>query len=283
MTIAFSVTPMSQNLTLTPGEVTTGKILIANPLDAEEDFHYKVEVVPYNVSADGNEIDTETETAYSQMAKWVKLSEEGGVLAPNETRNITFEITTPADIAGGSQAAAIIVSPDEEFSGSDGLAVESTLPIASVLYANVVGETRHDAKILENTLPSFTLAPTAFATAKFNNNGNVYETAEVTITVTNAITGEAILSAESEDGNTFSEVMMPGTTREVTRALDDLPVVGVVNLEQDIRYAGEESKVDTKLVICPIWFMLVVGMVVAMVIGGVTGMIVRRRRKRVVV
>ena len=45
----FTIMPMSHQVNLAPGNTYTGSITIVNPVDATEDFHYKMDISPYGV------------------------------------------------------------------------------------------------------------------------------------------------------------------------------------------------------------------------------------------
>ena len=65
---------------------------------------------------------------------------------------------------------------------------------------------------------------------------------------------------------------MPGTTRSVKREVSNLPMVGVVRVNQTIYYNGEVSVVEKDVWICPIWFMVLAGLaLVAIVLAVVFG------------
>lgn len=282
MATKFLVTPMSQRISLVPGETTEGSIRVINPSDATSDFKYKVEILPYSMTEDG-EIDSETEGPYSQIVKWISVPEETGTVVPNESKEVKFTISVPVDAPGGAQSAAIVIVPDDAVEGEGGMKVMNSFPIASVVYATVAGETRHDTKIIGSELPNFALSSPVYATVQLANDGNTYETAEVTLTATNLITGEVILgdgTEGAENGNVYSEMVMPDNTRTVVRAIDGLPVAGVVKLEQTVEYGGESSTISSNLVIFPVWLMVVMMFLTVMVVGVIVGVVRHLRRKK---
>lgn len=281
MVASFNVSPMSKKIDLTPGETYEGKIIVNRPSGTEGDFSYQVSVVPYNVEGTDYTIDTTKVTNFSQIANWTKIENPSGSLEPNESEEIKFTINVPADVSGNSQAMALIVIPDSEQGEETGSGVTNIFSIASVVYARVAGETNHAGEVLENNIPTFATILPVYANVLIENTGNAYEVADVTINVTNSITGEKILSSESSGGNQYSEIILPETTREVSRQIDNLPAIGVVHVEQSVVYNGNTSVTSHELFILPMWFILLVILVAIAVIGGIVAIVTHKKKKKV--
>lgn len=275
----FTVLPMSQEFDLAAGQEYNGSIKIVNPADAKEDFQYKVGVSPYGVNGDEYEADLATKTNRTQIADWITIDESTGSLKPNETREIQFRIKVPENAPAGGQYAAITVSSNDDIQAGDGVAVKNIFEMASLIYANVEGETIHSGAIKENTVPGFVTSTPVTVTAELTNDGNVHENAAFRLTVKNAITGETILPTADNDGQ-FSELIMPETTRVVSREINNLPIIGVVNVSQTIYYNGETSTMEQSIVICPVWFMVAVGVTIGAIVTLITRLVIRHKRKR---
>ena len=273
----FLVTPMSQRVSLEPGQVYEGMIKIICPASATVDFNYKVGVSPYGVVGEDYSADLMSESNWTQIANWIKIEEPTGSIKPNETKEIKFTITVPKDAPGGAQHAALTVSQNDTGSNSNGLTVENVFEMASIIYASVAGETKHDAKILENEVPGFSANTPIVVSAKLDNHGNVYENASITIKAKNMLTGETILPTDENDG-VYSEIVMPDTTRNATRSIEGLPMLGLVKIEQTVIYNGESSEVVKDVLICPIWFMFLVFATIGAIIFTIV-QIIRKHRK----
>ena len=163
--------------------------------------------------------------------------------------------------------------------GGDGVAVQNVFEMASIVYAEIAGETVHEGSIIENNVPSFVTTTPISVDAFVDNNGNVHETATVTITAKNAITGEVILPTEENKGS-YAETVMPETERLIEHQIDGLPVVGIVNVTQSVYYNGDVSVAEKTVIICPIWFMVTVAVVFGAIVGLIARAIVKRNKKR---
>ena len=280
MSHSFTILPMSQSLELRPGQTWTGKLTVANPADATDDFHYLVTVEPYSVVGEDYEIDTESMLESSQIVDWINIAEPTGVLKPNGTSEVEFTITVPEEAAGGGQYAALMVTSDPEYEEAQGVAVNQSFAIGSIIYAEIDGEVLRDSSVISNSVPGFVLSTPVMASATLENNGNVHETAIIQLTVKNKLTGETIFPVDNTSKG-FAEIVMPGSTRAISRSIDNLPVVGVVSVEQTIHYGGHESSVQQDVVICPVWFMTLIVVLVLGIIGGIIGLCIRNRRRRI--
>ncbi|MBR3253547.1 hypothetical protein IKF85_02425 [Candidatus Saccharibacteria bacterium] len=275
---SFTVLPMSQRFALEPGKTYTGKLSIVNPAESTEDFHYVMSVSPYGVTGEDYDVDFATVTNRSEIVKWIKISEPTGSVKPNETKEVEFTITVPEDAAGGGQYALIAVSSNETATATEGVAVNNVFELASIVYATVSGETKHEGEILENNVPGFVVKTPVTLSALISNNGNVHEDATFVISVSNAFTGQVILPTEDNEGR-YNELIMPDTTREITREINNLPALGIIKINQTIYYLGDVKTVEKNVIICPIWFMLLLGVTILAIIGAIVGTVLKHKRR----
>lgn len=275
----FIVTPMTQKISLEAGQVYEGKIRVANPSDATRDFSFKVEVSPYGVAGEDYDADLVTKTNRTMIADWITIQTTEGTLAPNETCDIKFSVTVPEDAPAGAQYSAIVVRQDEATKETTGMNFENVFEMASIIYADVAGETIHEGNILENNIPGFSTTVPITLTAKLDNHGNVHDDATVVISVKNAITGEVYLPTGNNDGR-YTEIVIPDTTKNVSRKVESMPLLGVFNVEQTIYYNGHVSTESRTVVICPIWFMILVAVAVIATTGLVARLVYKHRLKQ---
>lgn len=279
---SFVVTPMSQEFNLEPGKTYDGKIAVANPGDSTSDFAYKISVAPYSVLGEAYDADLTTMSNHSMIVDWIKIDESIGIVKPNETKEIYFTITVPKSAPAGGQYASILVTEDVKNAASQGLEVNSVFEIASLVYANVAGETVREGEILENRIPSFVMTVPVNVGALISNTGNVHQTTTTVLEVRNLLTGEVILPTEQNSGR-YAETIMPDTTRQTSYDIANLPVVGAVKITQVVYYNGISSVEVKDVVICPIWFIVLAITLIASVIVAIVVLVKKRRKKRAVV
>ncbi len=276
----FSVTPMNQMIKLQPGEVFLTSITVVNSVNSAGEFSYKVYVVPYNVLSGEYDVDVTTMTGRTQLADWVTILNPTGTLAPNETAEVELEIQVPENVAAGGQYAAIVVGVDDEKSRTQsGMTIRNVKEIASVIYANVEGETIHGGRVLENNIPGFAATVPVKVEAIIENTGNTHEVAEVTIAASNLLTGETVLPTEFDDGK-YSEIVMPETTKFITREINGLPMLGIVKISQSIYYNYAISTEEKVVVICPIWFMALMAVTLVAIVAKIAGTIRKHKKNK---
>lgn len=279
----FTVTPMSQRFELDPGQTYEGVVTVINPSSAKEEFNYEAHVAPYGVVGEGYDVDMLTESSYNKIKDWITIENPKGVLRPNEAHEIHYKIQVPESVPAGGQYAAIVVSQDEEMEEvkDNSVAVKDVLELASLIYGEMNGETIHKGEILENNVPGFVTGAPITLEALIRNDGNIHENAQIKIRVIDACTGRKLVGDDGKTGD-YSEIVMPETTRNIAREIkNELPALGIVHVEQKITYNGKVSEVARDVIICPVWFLVLIGVV----IGAITTFIVRvvhknRKRKR---
>ena len=257
----FIVSPMSQFISLTPGQTYSGSVKVVNPSGSTADLDFSARVTPYSVIGQEYQADLATVSNFSQIVDWVQLDAPAGTIAPNSTAEIPFTITVPADAPAGGQYATIVVSQSSAVDNS----ISSVVGMASIIYADVAGETTHSGEVLDTSMPGFSfVTPVSIATT-ITNTGNVHETASVKLSVVNNVTGERIFP-KSDQPDTFSEVIMPSSTRLLVRQLEGLPALGVVGVTQTITYNGTDTTFSGVLVLCPVWFLALIAFTIFSII-----------------
>ena len=202
-------------------------------------------------------------------------------MVPNETREIEFTITVPADAPGGGQYAAIMVGVDNKNQNYDNMSVTNVLEIASIIYAKVKGDIIHKGEVVENNVPEFATDPKINLSSLIKNEGNMHEIASITVAAKNVFTGETLVSAELDNG-VYAELIMPESQRFINKEIDGLPMMGIINVQQKIYYNGETSTVEKNVIICPIWFLVLTLLTLAAIVAGVAKSIRRHKKNKTV-
>ena len=256
-TSSLTITPMSQEISLTPGETYTGTITIANPSSSAESLSYTAAISTYNVAGANYNIDLLSETSRTEIVNWMTIDHPRGTLAPNDTVDIHFTIDVPKDATPGGQYAAITIDKQDTSAADNSISIGNVYEVASIIYANVVGEVVRDGTVSSQFIPNFTTTPEFTSTATVENHGTTHEDALISFTITNAFNGSTIYPRSSSD-TSINEVIMPDTTRELSYTFKDMPALGPINITQTIDYGGQTYTESQTLFICPVWFMVII-------------------------
>ncbi len=274
----FTLTPMSQNISLQPGQVYTGSITVANPANAAKDFNYKVEISPYSVVGEDYTADLITQNNRSQISKWIKIENPTGTLKPNDVTKVNFTITVPENAPAGGQYAALLVSSADNNVSNNGITINNVFEMASLIYANVTGKMVHEGEVSEILVPGFITNTPITTNTIVKNNGNSHEFAEIAIEVKNLF-NETVYPVSGESGIT-SEIIMPETTRLITRNINDVSPLGVYHVTETVNYLGQDTVAYKTVMVCPVWFMALLLVTATAIIVAIVRSILSHRKNK---
>lgn len=269
---SMTVSPPYQKMILVPGETYSNSLTVSNASGSTRDLKYTVEVGSFSQHSDESEnskddydsMDHISKSSYNQIMDWITLGNEGGTVAPGGVVEIPYTITVPENAPGGGQYATILVI-DETTSGPAGdanIAIDQKFQFASIIYAEVAGESDMSGEISSNNIPSFLLSSPLEATSMVKNNGNVHTDASYTLQVWPLFSDEEICTNEEEPE---TSLILPETQRYHSQTCD-LPSVGIFRAKQVVKIFGEESTVEKMVVICPLWLLFLIVFVIAALI-----------------
>lgn len=270
----LTVSPMLQKIILNPGETYESTIKVSNSAGSTENMSYGVTIGSYspNKGENGKDdyatFDVSERTNRNIIADWVKLSKTDGSVEPNSHDTITYTINVPKDAPAGAQYFSILVSEkDDGRNGQKNISIGSKYQLASVVYANVAGETLEKGSIKENNMPTILTNSKLEATSMVRNDGNIYTDASYVLQVWPMFSNEELCTNEE---NAETSMILPNTERYHVQSCD-LPAVGIFRAKQIVKIFGEESVLEKTIVVCPIWLMIlvlaiIIGIIVAIVI-----------------
>ncbi|MBR2766632.1 hypothetical protein IKD67_00895 [Candidatus Saccharibacteria bacterium] len=267
--LGFTVSPANQRILLVPGQKYETSVAVSSPNDSTVDLKYSVSVGSFSLrgSEGGKDIydgdvDLSTTTSYNQIKDWITLGKDSGTVAPNSTDEVPFTINVPEDAPAGGQYATIIVSDNTEGAGENEegkSSIKNIMHIASIIYADVAGETREEGAILENNIPSFILNNNLEATSMVRNDGNVHTDASYVLQVWPLFGGEEVCTNEEKPA---TSLIMPETERYHTESCQLSPI-GIFRAKQTVKLFGEESVIEKLVFVCPIWLLFLILFVIA--------------------
>ena len=268
----MTVSPPNQRMILIPGETFKSSLSVFNSSNSETDLKYAVEVGSFSQHKsdeskdDYGSIDHISKTSYNQIVDWIKFDNSEGVLKPGETAEVGYSIEVPENAPVGGQYATILVldktNSDSEVGADENIAIDQTFQFASIIYAEVAGETKQEGQILENAMPSFMLNGDFVTESMVRNNGNVHTDAEYTLQVWPLFSDEELCTNEEEPE---TSLILPETERYHAQNCE-LPSLGIFRAKQVVKIFGEESTVEKMVIVCPLWLLFVIFFVIALVI-----------------
>ncbi|MBQ8996427.1 hypothetical protein IJ095_00125 [Candidatus Saccharibacteria bacterium] len=249
----YSVSPMYQMISLTPGETYVGNFEIVNPGDNVYNFYYQLRVEPYSVD-EANSPQLEANGDYSHIVDWIELSNPTGVIAPNEHAEARFVIDVPENAPAGGQYASIVVSSGEYRVDNSDVDLREVYETAHILYADIAGETVRKGTITDISVPSFLLSGQITGSATINNEGNVHSEAVQTMQIFPLFSNEEVYTNEEDPKKTW---IMPERSIFTSVKWDGAPSLGVFHVIYNVEYEGVKANVDKIVIVCPIWLLFI--------------------------
>lgn len=284
MKSSLSVSPTYAQIVLVPGETYTGSIKVSNPADAQTNLKYAAHVGSYVKTGDGEgessswTADSDRRESYNEILDWITLSNEEGEVAPNGSAVITYTINVPENAPAGGQYAAILVANDtDRDKGSGSVSIEEKMQIASLIYADVTGETVREGQILRNELPGFLTAGPLEAYSSVQNDGNVHTDATYVLQVWPLFSDEEICTNEEDPAETQ---VMPGTKQYHAESCNLGAVAGIFKAKQTVSIFGETSIVEKYVVLCPVWLMLIILIIIVAIIVAIVHIVRKNSKKK---
>ena len=263
----FALSPMYQQITLTPGETYVGNFEVINPGDNTIDFRYTVEIKPFSVEGLDDLSFTENGD-YNQIVDWIELSRTEGVISPNNTQEVRFTIDVPEDAAAGGQYAAILVTSEEYRLDNSTVDLREKYEASHLIYAEVAGETVRKGTVDNINVPGFLLSGNITGSSTITNEGNVHSQTTHTLQVFPLFSKEEIYTNEEKPKTTW---IMPGNSAYTSIAWEETPSVGIFHVIYNVEFEGVTSTVDKIVIVCPIWLLFVIVAVIVLVVIKILG------------
>ena len=254
----FSLSPMDQQIVLTPGDSYESSLKVSNPGSYTTDLDYEVSVEPFYRNDEASVV-FDNKNGYGEMANWITItSHQSGHLSPNETDEITFKIDVPEDAPAGGQYASVIVSSSS--SSSDDAMIKETRQIGHLIYAEISGETTRDGEIMNIDVPAFLLSGNIRGSASVKNTGNVHGVASYKLQVFPLFSNEEVYTNEE---NPEQHLILPEQTYYDETAWEETPEFGIYNVVYTVEFEGKTAQASKLVIKCPIWLLFIILFIVA--------------------
>lgn len=266
--VSMALSPATQNISLTPGQEYTGKIIIINTGTVGFDFGLKT--TPYQVDSETYDLDFDTNNVYTQLYTWISFPQDTYHIEPEQTIEVSYNVNVPESAAGGGQYATVMAYATN-LDGSDN-AVQVIPQVASLIYGRVNGpEMMPEGEVAEQSIPGFLLNGPLEITETVYNTGNVDFKVYHAVTITDFFSGDVLLDPDTKtEGGTelgsATTVVLPGTSRQQTLVWENTPKIGIVKVKQTIRFLDDEINTERIVIFCPLWLIFSVLILIVLAI-----------------
>lgn len=277
----MKIVPVANGISVNPGDVQNYQFTLENV--GTEDFDFRLYTAPYNVINEDYDVDFTTETARSQITRWITFQDDSGsfisdpvfTLKAGEKRTIVYRVSVPDDIPEGGQYCMIFAeSIPKQDGATSGVSaeIESVSRVSLILIGHGAGDTKDVAKITDFDVTGFFTAGGVDAMAKVENTGNTDFLAVYNLSV-DSIFGKNIYTSS----NNF--VVLPGSERKFSTSWADAPLFGIFKISYSVK-ALDVSKEEKHVVLILPMFMLVILLLLLTSISVWTIIWIRKRKER---
>lgn len=242
--LAMTIAPPLIKNNLSPGENWVSQIKVVN--NNSEEMTVYTQVSDFKSGPEGEvvflEINNASGTGEYLLSSWIEVEPGPIIIGPNQSRDIPFAISVPANAGPGGHYAAILVGnrPNGEVEGT-GFHVSSML--ATLLLVTVKGDIQESGDINEfYAEKEYYDHPEANFHLSFRNTGNVHLQPKGEIVITD-MWGKDKGKIEVSQGNDFGNVL-PNSIKKWTYSWDGedkLTAMGRYRAELALHY-GEQAK-----------------------------------------
>ena len=263
----FLVSPMRQQIILTPGETTKLTVTVSNPNDSKSAIDYEAFITNYTPAASTSESsfsDTEY-NIYSDIVDWVTIENSEGTVSPNEQETVVVTISVPEDAHAGGQYFVVNVKEKEDESEleEDGFMIKESYVINSEVYVTVTGDTKNTGTISNLSLPTILFKGNLSGSATVTNTGNVHSDATYTLQVFPLFSDEEVYTNEESPA---SAIILPSQTYTRSVTWKSTPKFGLYRVRFTVAFADQESVTEKLVLVCPMWFLLIILFVIVLLI-----------------
>lgn len=268
----LTVSPMLQEVVVTPGEPQQASFRISNPSSATSDLKYALSVEPFYADEQGQAV-YEAEGEHGDIVDWVKFDVPvEGSIEPNGVRDIIFTIDVPESApAGGQYFSVMVTEVTDEIGGGNGdvsgdessTTIKEIYRMAHLVYAEVTGDTIRRGEITDANVPGFLFSGQIKGVSSIKNTGNVHGKAKYTLQVFPLFSDEEVYTNVENPGEAM---ILPDRTVYNETAWEETPGIGVFNVVYTAEFEGATAKVEKMVVICPLWLLFLIVFVIAALI-----------------
>lgn len=258
--IGITVSPITDEFTLKPGQVTSRIIRVINPNDSVITL-YPVILNFTTDNENGQPIffaGTDDSKSYT-LSNWISFDREFIRIAKAEEELVKITIAAPADAEPGGHYGAVLFSTKKpDFSNKNDAEIGVVGLVGTLYLATVPGKITEKLELEQFSLPRISLTPPVNSQLVFKNNGNVHLKPKGEITVKNW-SGNQVGVIEVNEGNGN---VLPESRRRFGGSWKYRPLTtfGLYTFTLQATYGSEQVEITAikRVLIIPVWILILV-------------------------
>jgi hypothetical protein len=283
------ISPVSSNLTISPGGSKTLDVYITNITSQKATF----QAVVNDFTASSDESGTpalilnDGQSAPTHSLRKFVPTLSNVTLNPGEQKDVKVPITVPSGTPAGGYFGAVRFSAVNNASGSQNVALSAS--VASLVLLKVPGDYKEvmsiqslDVRRHDRVHTIFTNGKNLDTTIRFKNSGDIQEAPFGKITVTKS-GGKVVYTTEVNSGEAPGNVL-PGSVRKFTVPLKGIGSFGKYTVTGDFGYGqGQTLTAKTTFYVLPIpviiFLIVLIGLIIFLIVE--LPRLIKRYNKRI--
>lgn len=268
----LTISPPVVEINLEPGNSYEKTVKITNPTDS------LVELYPVAMNFGAKDesgtptfLSAEDDSYTFSMANWIKFDTEKVALTSQQVVDFEYTIEVPADVEPGGHYGVLFFSTKAPELATDQSQVAISSQVGVLILGKVSGDIKEEGSVEEfSAVKSFYLKAPVDLTARIKNSGNVHFKPNGDVTIKNIFGSEVgKITFNESSGN-----VLPDSIRkfDIQWNPNQSPFykipIGKFTASLAATYGENNQSLasDVSFWIIPIWFMIVVGIVILLII-----------------
>ncbi len=265
------LSPMSERFDLYAGRNQTGKFTVFNVTDYE--LTYRISTTPFSVVGSDEDHDYTSETAQTEMTRWVSLDQNEVTIPAQGNAEITYTISVPIDAPGGSQHASFLVAPILSASQAENIGIQNINGIRFLVFGSIRdGNSRETGELLKQKFPWWLSSGALTARAQVKNTGNLDFPVTQQLAVKNLM-GNVIW--ESEPATNYA---LAGSEKPLSHVWPET-AFGIYIVSYNVNFLGQDHLITHPVFLIPIWALVLVIVLLAVIIITIVHAHTKRKRQ----
>lgn len=240
----FSISPAKYDLQVSQGQFAEVTIKLTNRSTVA--FPVKAVVMDFAPKDDKGALEFGKGLPSRSAKEWLHVKQPDMVVAPDETKTISVQLTPPVSLADGSYFAVVMFQPQMPPNYVDTTTQTTIVPWIGELFLIKVGNppevTEHDLRIKSVSFPKLSQKAEIPVTLEIENTSNYHVASQAEFSLL-SLRGKYVTKTDEET------TVLPGTSRTIQAKLTKKTPIGIYWGTADVRVAGFYKKLSNQPVV----------------------------------
>lgn len=276
-TVGITVTPITDEFTISPGEIKSRTISVINPgTEVITLYPRALDFTTDNENGQPAFFESNDESMSYTLSRWMRFDREFIRVAANEEEHFEVVIQAPKDAEPGGHYGTVLFSTEKPKEVNDQTTKVSVVGlVGTLLLATVPGDVSEQLEIEQFNVPRIVFGSPANVDLLFKNSGNIHVKPKGEIIIRNWSGNQTkVLPVNEGNGN-----VLPESRRKFSQSWQfSLGNIGLYRVTAQLTYGTNPQTLTAtrQIIILPYWVILAVVVLAALIIL----LVIKLRRAR---